>query len=71
MCLDVRHRPVFIQNTMFRRLDSVSVFRYNLLSWAQSVELAPISGDRIQSPKRHVLNKNRTRDNVQKHKIFI
>jgi hypothetical protein len=28
-------------------------------------------GDRIQSPKRCVLNKNRTRDNVQKNNICI
>jgi hypothetical protein len=27
------------QNTTFRKLDSVSVFRWNLLSWAQSIEL--------------------------------
>jgi hypothetical protein len=26
-----------------------------------------VSGDRIQSPKRCVLNRNRTLDNVQKH----
>jgi hypothetical protein len=26
------------QNTTFRRLNSVSVFRWNLLSWAQSIE---------------------------------
>jgi hypothetical protein len=31
------------QNTTFQRLHSVSVFRYNLLSWAQLIELAPIS----------------------------
>jgi hypothetical protein len=31
------------QNTTFRRLDSVSIFRQNLLSWAQSTELVPIS----------------------------
>jgi hypothetical protein len=30
--------------TMFRRLDSVTFFRWNLLSWAQSIELVPISG---------------------------
>jgi hypothetical protein len=28
----------------FRRLDSVSIFRWNLLSWAQLTELVPISG---------------------------
>jgi hypothetical protein len=31
------------QNTTFQRLDSVFVFRLNLLSWAQSIELVPIS----------------------------
>jgi hypothetical protein len=30
----------------FRRLDSVSVFRWNILNWAQSIELVPIFGDR-------------------------
>jgi hypothetical protein len=29
---------------MFRRLDSVSVFRQNLLSWVQPIEVVPISG---------------------------
>jgi predicted membrane protein len=29
------------QNTTFRKLDSVSVFRLNLFSWAQSIELVP------------------------------
>jgi hypothetical protein len=50
--LDIIHHPVFIkntvlfifQNTTFRRLDSVSVFRQNLLSWAQSTELAQQDG---------------------------
>jgi hypothetical protein len=44
MFLDIIHRPVFNENTAFQRLDSVSVFKYNLLSWAQETELAPISG---------------------------
>jgi hypothetical protein len=44
MFLDI-HRPVFnFKHTMFRRLDSVSVFKWNPLSWAQSVQLVPISG---------------------------
>jgi hypothetical protein len=42
--LDIIHRPVFISNTTFRRLDYVSVFRWNLLSWTQLTELVPISG---------------------------
>jgi hypothetical protein len=33
-----------LKSTKFRRLDSVSVFRWNLLSWSQSIELVPISG---------------------------
>jgi hypothetical protein len=36
------------KNTTFRRLDSVSVFRWNLLSWVQSVELILISGPLYQ-----------------------
>jgi hypothetical protein len=39
MFLDIIHCLVFIYNTKFRRLDSVSVFRQNLLCWAQSIEL--------------------------------
>jgi hypothetical protein len=31
----------------------------------------PEDGDRIQSPKHCVLNKNRTVDNIQKHNNFI
>jgi hypothetical protein len=45
--------PVCIIPTRFQRLDAVSVFRWNLLSSAQSIELVPIAGtdgDRIQSP---------------------
>jgi hypothetical protein len=58
------------QNTTFRRLDSVSVFRWNLLSWVQSIELVPISGP-VPEPLCVVLNKNRTMHNVQKHNNFI
>jgi hypothetical protein len=31
-----------LKHAMFRRLNSVSVFRWNLLSYAQSIELVPI-----------------------------
>jgi hypothetical protein len=61
------------QSTTFRRLDSASVFRQNLLSWAQTIELVLNSGERAQlsrfylkmetesSPRNVVfLNKNRT-----------
>jgi hypothetical protein len=41
--LDIIHHRV-IWNTAFRRLDSVSVFRWNLLSLAQSIEQVPTSG---------------------------
>jgi hypothetical protein len=43
------HRPVFIYDTTFWRLDSASVFRWNLFSWAQSIELVPITGSRLHS----------------------
>jgi hypothetical protein len=33
--------------------------------------VSPEDGDRIQSPKRYVLNKNRAMDNVQKHNTHI
>jgi hypothetical protein len=36
------------KNTMFRRLDSISIFRWNILSWAQLTELVPISGHLYQ-----------------------
>jgi hypothetical protein len=32
----------YLKHTTFRRLYSVSVFRLNLVSWAQSLELVPI-----------------------------
>jgi hypothetical protein len=41
---------------MFWRLDYVSVFKWNLLSWAQSIELVPISGpDRVINVKKHTI----------------
>jgi hypothetical protein len=60
--LDIIRRHAFFLNSTFRRLDSVSVFRWNLLRWAQQKELVFVSelvpsegGDRIQPPKRRVL----------------
>jgi hypothetical protein len=46
----VGHYPSFCLylNTTFRRLDSVSVFRWSLLSWAKSIELVPIAGHLYQ-----------------------
>jgi hypothetical protein len=49
--LDIIHRPILIQNMTFQRLEFVSVIRYKLLCWAQSIELVsicrgPRSGDR-------------------------
>jgi hypothetical protein len=60
LCVSKNTVLVIFQNITFRRLDSISVFRENLLSRAKSIELVPISGpetngDRIQSPKRCVL----------------
>jgi hypothetical protein len=44
MFLDIIHRPVFyLKHITFGRLDSASVFRWNPLSWARSLELVPIS----------------------------
>jgi hypothetical protein len=45
--LGVIHRlDYFFKNTTFRRLDSVSVVRWNLLRWARWKEVAlPVSGD--------------------------
>jgi hypothetical protein len=43
--LDIVHRRVpKLENTTFRRLDSVPVFMWNLLSWAQQIELRSVSG---------------------------
>jgi hypothetical protein len=54
MFLDFIHRPVFIYKTKFWRLESVSVFRWNLLSWAQSIELVPISEHLHQHQVRYI-----------------
>jgi hypothetical protein len=42
--------PIDRASPYLRRLVFVSVFRWNLLSWAQSIELVPVSGDCILSP---------------------
>jgi hypothetical protein len=52
---------ILFKNKTFRILDSISVFKYNFVSWAQSIELVSISG---------VLDKNRTMDNVQKQYLY-
>jgi hypothetical protein len=41
--------------TTFRRLDSISVFRWYLLSWSQSRELIPVSGDDWADLRRYYL----------------
>jgi hypothetical protein len=46
-------------HTVFRRLDSGCIFMWNLLSWAQSIQLVSEMGN--------VWNRNRMMDNVQKH----
>jgi hypothetical protein len=57
MCLDIIHRLVPSKKSItFRRLDSVSVFRWHLLSWAQSIELVPISGQTQQPKKGNMLH---------------
>jgi hypothetical protein len=47
--LDIMDRPVFIRTQRFRRLDSVLIFRWDLLSWDQYTELVSASEDRIQN----------------------
>jgi hypothetical protein len=37
-----------LKHIAYRRLDSVSVFRWNLLCWAQWIELVPISGHQLK-----------------------
>jgi hypothetical protein len=46
----IGHYPssCFYLDTTFRRQDSVSVVRWNLLSWTQSIELVPISGHQYE-----------------------
>jgi hypothetical protein len=60
---------LILQNTMFRKLDSVSIFWENLLSWAQSVELVPISVVFCNIKRTVFLHKDRMMDNVQKYNI--
>jgi hypothetical protein len=43
----------------------------SFIDWAQLSRFSSEEGDRIQSPKRCVLNKNMTMYNVQKHNICI
>jgi hypothetical protein len=45
--LDISRRLVFTENTTFLRLNSVSFFKWNILSWASKVELFRVS-DRKQ-----------------------
>jgi hypothetical protein len=35
---------LFISSATFRRLQSVSVLRWNVLSWTPQIELVPVSG---------------------------
>jgi hypothetical protein len=46
LCVSGHHPSscFYLKHTTFRRLDSVSIFGWNLLTWAQSMELDPISG---------------------------
>jgi hypothetical protein len=38
------HRPVVYLKAMFRRLDYISIFRWNLLRWIKLEELVSVSG---------------------------
>jgi hypothetical protein len=61
--LNIIHRPVFyLKHTTFRRLDSFSVFRWNLLGWAQSIKLVPISGHLHQHKIQGKHNTNHLRE---------
>jgi hypothetical protein len=44
LCFCILSIVLILFKTTFRRLDFVPVFRGNLLSWAQSIELVPIFG---------------------------
>jgi hypothetical protein len=64
---------LFLFKTTFQRLNSVSVFKWNLLSWAELIELV-VHYLRTLAPKQHiqspiccVLNKKRIVNNGQKH----
>jgi hypothetical protein len=55
--LDIIHYPLscfYLKNITFRWLDSVSVFRWNLFSWAQAIELIAISGQQHKRKIRYV-----------------
>jgi hypothetical protein len=45
--LDIIHCCSYLKHTLFQRLDSVSIFRWNLLSWAQLTELVPIPTEQV------------------------
>jgi hypothetical protein len=80
---DIIHRPVFILFTTHNVSETGFCLRLHVkptqlgtmdlkidissIDWAQLSRVLPEDGDRIQSPKRFVLNKNRNTDNVQKH----
>jgi hypothetical protein len=38
----------YLRRAAFWKLDSITVFRWNLLIWAQSIELVPIFGHQHQ-----------------------
>lgn len=43
--MGIIHRPIYISNTTLPRLDSVSIYRWNLLSWTLSPEIGISSID--------------------------
>jgi hypothetical protein len=62
--LSLGHYPTscfYLKHTTFRRADSISAFRWNLLSWAQSIELIPISGHQHQHKAEYI---NQTQHNL-------
>jgi hypothetical protein len=66
--LRVAMNPLLIVLSMQKALHRITVFKYiEIFAWiTKSSPYLPEDGDRIQSPKRCVLNKSRTMDNVQK-----
>jgi hypothetical protein len=64
----------YFKHTTFRRLDSISVFRWNLLIWAQTIELVPISGqhsiNHMQELKRNIRNSSHMWPSIYIHALF-
>jgi hypothetical protein len=62
--LDITHRPVYyLKHTTSRRLDTVSVFRWNLLSWSQL--------DMAKANVRQVARQNALYNNVLNSAVLV